>query len=396
MKPRYITRLDQVPQLAAEERNRLAPVAARFVFRSNSYYQELIDWQDPKDPLRRIVMPDIAELREWGELDASSESTYTRVPGLEHKYFDTALLLVNDVCAAYCRFCFRKRLFMQGNDEVVREIGPGLEYIRGHAEISNVLLSGGDPLLMSTPRLEGILAALRDIPHVRIIRIGSKIPAFNPLRITEDPQLAEVLGQYSLPDRKLYLMAHFNHPRELTETALEAMTQLQKAGIVTVNQTPLIAGVNDDPLVLAELFDRLAFAGIPPYYLFICRPTLGNDSYSLPIERAWRIFERARALCSGLGRRSRLSMSHHTGKIEVLWVGRRDIFFRYHRAADPENNGRLLVFRRDPQARWLDDYAEMRRGLQLQDDELLDHAVAIDPELLEQEEPWLVDPRDEG
>lgn len=393
-KPRYVTRLDQVPELSAAERVALAPVAQRFVFRSNSYYQGLIDWNDPADPIRRIVMPDAAELGEWGELDASGEETYTRVPGLEHKYFDTALLLVNDVCGAYCRFCFRKRLFMDGNDEVVRDVSQGLAYIREHPEISNVLLTGGDPLLLSTAKLDRVLTELRAIPHVRIVRIGSKMPGFNPMRITEDPGLVEMLARHSLPDRKVYVMAHFNHPRELTDVALDGLTRLQKAGVVTVNQTPLIAGVNDDPIVLAELFDRLAFAGVPPYYVFVCRPTLGNETYSVPVERAFEIFDRARSLCSGLGRRARLSMSHHTGKIEVLCLTHRDVIFRYHRAADPENTGRLLIFRRDPDARWLDDYAEMRRGLSLQDDELLNHAVAIDPELLEQEEPWLVDPRD--
>lgn len=391
---RYITKLEQVPELGPAERAALAPVAERFLFRSNDYYQGLIDWNDPADPIRRIVMPDPGELEGWGELDASGEETYTRVPGLEHKYFDTALLLVNDVCGAYCRFCFRKRLFMHGNDEVARDVGEGLEYIRRHPEISNVLLSGGDPLLLSTAKLERILGELRTIPHVRIIRIGSKMPVFNPMRVTEDPALLEMLARHSLPDRKLYVMTHFNHPRELTEVAVAGLTMLQKAGVVTANQTPLIAGVNDDAIVLAELFDRLAFAGVPPYYVFVCRPTLGNGGYSLPVEKAWEIFERARALCSGLGRRARLAMSHHTGKIEVLCLTHHDVVFRYHRAADPENTGRLLVFRRDPEARWLDDYAEMRRGLDLQDDELLERAVAVDPELLGQEEPWLVEPGD--
>jgi lysine 2,3-aminomutase len=389
-KPKYITRLEQVPELSAEERAALAPVAERFVFRSNTYYQGLIDWSDPEDPIRRIVMPDAEEMSEWGELDASGEETYTRVPGLEHKYFDTALLLVNDVCGAYCRFCFRKRLFLDDNDEVVRDVSQGLDYIREHSEISNVLLTGGDPLLMSTAKLDAILTKLREIPHVRIIRIGSKMPVFNPYRITEDPQLLEVLGRHSRDDQKIYVMAHFNHPRELTDIAIQGMSMLQKAGVVTVNQTPLIAGVNDDPLVLAELFDRLAFAGIPPYYLFICRPTLGNDTYSVPIEQSYEIFDRARSICSGLGRRARLCMSHHTGKIEVLCVTERETLLRYHRAADPSNTGRLLVLKRDPKARWLDDYQEIASGSYLQDDDELSRAIAIDPEVEELEGKMVV------
>ena len=145
-KPEYITSIKRLTELTPEEHVELAPVAAKFVFRSNSYYQQLIDWDDPDDPIRRIIIPLGGELENWGRLDASDEVSYTVVPGLEHKYSDTALLLANDACGGYCRFCFRKRLFMEDNDEVVRDISQGLEYIRQHPEISNVLLTGGDPL----------------------------------------------------------------------------------------------------------------------------------------------------------------------------------------------------------------------------------------------------------
>ena len=127
--PKYLTKLEQIPQLSATERVDLEKVNKEFVFRTNDYYQSLIDWNDPNDPIRRIVMPDIQELVDWGQLDASNEEKYTKVRGLEHKYTSTALLLVNEVCAAYCRFCFRKRLFMDENDEVTKDISAGLEYI---------------------------------------------------------------------------------------------------------------------------------------------------------------------------------------------------------------------------------------------------------------------------
>ncbi|MDP6737271.1 MAG: KamA family radical SAM protein, partial [Nitrospinaceae bacterium] len=146
--PKYLTKLEQVPQLRPDEREELEEVGQKFVFRSNDYYQSLIDWSDPEDPIRRIVIPDVRELDEWGQLDASNEEKYTKVKGLEHKYTSTALLLVNEVCAAYCRFCFRKRLFMNENEEVTKDVSEGIEYIRRHPEISNVLLTGGDPLIM--------------------------------------------------------------------------------------------------------------------------------------------------------------------------------------------------------------------------------------------------------
>ena len=124
-KIKYLTKLEQIPQLTEKEREEMQKVNDRFVFRTNDYYQSLIDWNDPNDPIKRIIMPDTEELNEWGQLDASNEEKYTKVRGLEHKYTSTALLLVNEVCAAYCRFCFRKRLFMNENDEVTKDISEG-------------------------------------------------------------------------------------------------------------------------------------------------------------------------------------------------------------------------------------------------------------------------------
>jgi len=357
-KPKYITRLENIPQLTPVQRKKLKKVSEKFVFRTNEYYQSLIDWDDPNDPIRRIVMPSLRELHEWGNLDASSESSYTVAPGCEHKYRDTALLLVNDVCGAYCRFCFRKRLFMNGNDEVIRDVGPGIAYIRKHTEISNVLLTGGDPLLMSTRKLENIIRRLRDIEHVKIIRIGTKLPAFNPYRILNDETLPAMLAKYSARNSKIYLVAHFNHPNELTDTAVRGIDVLHKAGVVTINQTPLIRGVNDDPGTLGELFDELSYIGVPPYYVFLCRPTLGNKTYSVPVERALEIFDEARMMSSGLAKRARLAMSHAEGKIEALGMSDDHVYFKFHRAADFHNNARLLQFKRNPNAYWFDDYEE--------------------------------------
>jgi lysine 2,3-aminomutase len=357
-KPRYIASVRNIPQLNREEKRDLERVQKQFSFRSNEYYQSLIDWGDPNDPIRRIIMPDLAELEEWGDLDASDESSYTKVPGLEHKYESVALLLVNDVCGGYCRFCFRKRLFMEQNDEVVKDISEGLEYIRRHPEITNVLLSGGDPLIMSTAKLKKIIRSLRDIDHVHIIRLGTKMPAFNPFRIIDDPSLLEMLERYSTPDKRIYVMVHFNHPKELTPDAVEGLGLLQNAGVITANQTPLIRGVNDDPDTLASLFRKCSFVGVPPYYVFQCRPTLGNKAYAVPIEEAYQIFEAAKSNCSGLAFRARYVMSHHTGKIEVLGLINKHIIFKYHRSAEQEDTGRLMVFKRNPFAYWFDDYEE--------------------------------------
>jgi lysine 2,3-aminomutase len=357
-KPKYLTKLEQIPQLTETKKQELQKVNDKFVFRTNDYYQSLIDWSDPNDPIKRIIMPDIQELNEWGELDASNEEKYTKVRGLEHKYTSTALLLVNEVCAAYCRFCFRKRLFMNENDEVTKDISEGLEYIQNTKEVNNVLLTGGDPLVMSTSKLEPIIKQLREIDHVKIIRIGTKVPAFNPFRILNDPSLLEMFKTYSTDEKKIYIMAHFNHPRELTPEAIEGLNLLMKSGVTLVNQTPLVQGVNDDAEVLADLFTKLSYIGVPPYYVFLCRPTLGNETYSVPVERGYELFEKSRTLCSGLAKRARLVMSHESGKIEILGMTADQILFKYLRAADKENNARLLTFFRNPEACWLDDYKE--------------------------------------
>jgi len=357
-KPRYLTRLEPIEELTPAEKRELQPVCDEFLFRANDYYLSLIDWDDPEDPIRRIIMPSCDELEDWGAADPSNESKFTQARGLEHKYPDTALMLVNDVCGGYCRFCFRKRIFLGDNDETVRDTSEAIEYIRWHPEINNVLLTGGDPLLMSTRRLAHIIGQLREIDHVEVIRIGSKMPAFNPMRILDDEDLTDMIQCYSRMGRRIYLMTHFNHPRELTGLAVRAVSMLQAAGAVVCNQTPLVRGVNDDPDVLRELFDGLTAAGVAPYYVFQCRPTVGNLPYTVPVEEGYAIFLEALVGCSGLARRARYAMSHATGKIVIAGMDGSHIFMRYHRAANPDDEGRLLVLERDATACWLDDYPD--------------------------------------
>ncbi|MDD5418807.1 MAG: KamA family radical SAM protein, partial [Methanomicrobiaceae archaeon] len=344
MNPRYISSLDRVAALSEEERAALKPVTDIFAFRSNEYYLSLIDWEDPEDPIRRLILPSPGELEEWGDMDPSSESTYTKTPGLQHKYRQTALLLVSDQCGGLCRYCFRKRLFIEDRREVAYDISPGLEYIRQHPEITNVLLTGGDPLILSTERLEAITRQVREIDHVQIIRIGTKIPAYNPYRIRNDPSLLEMIRQYSTDEKRIYAMIQFTHPNELTDVAIESVGLLQDAGAMLMHQTPLIRGINDDPHVLAALLKKLSFIGVRPYYIFQCRPTVGNRIFCIPVEESYRIFEAARSECSGLAKSARFVMSHRTGKIEVVGKTDDSTFFKYNQAADPGDIGRFMVY----------------------------------------------------
>jgi KamA family protein len=359
---KYVRDVAKVAELPQAERERLREVSKRYVFRANDYYLGLINWDDPKDPIKQLIIPREEELSDWGTLDASNEARYTVAQGVQHKYPHTVLLLCNEVCGAYCRYCFRKRLFMDENEEVTKDVSAGIEYIRTHPEVTNVLLTGGDPLLMSTRRIVEILEKLRSVPHVRIIRIGSKMPAFDPFRILNDEPLQAAFRRYSLPTKRIYLMAHFDHPRELTDEAVAGIDAYIKSGVICVNQCPLIQGVNDDPDVLAELYQKLSWIGCPPYYLFQGRPTAGNEPYEVPIVRGWEIFREAMRRGSGLARRARFVMSHETGKIEILAVDDRHIYLRYHRARDPENRGRFMIYKRNDDAYWVDQLEPTDHG----------------------------------
>ncbi|NWL88253.1 KamA family radical SAM protein [Paenibacillus sp. 79R4] len=352
--PKYITNIDRVTQLSQAEREQLRPITDKFVFRVNDYYLNLIDWDDPKDPIRKLVIPNTGELREYGRWDASDEDTNYVVPGCQHKYRTTALLIVSEVCGAYCRYCFRKRLFRNDVKEAMADVTPGIEYISRHPEINNVLLTGGDSLILATSKLRIILERLRAIDHVKIIRLGSKIPVFNPMRIYEDPDLLQLISEFSSAEKRIYVMAHINHPREITAEARKCFEALHKAGAIVVNQTPILKGINDDEKVLGELLDKLSWAGVTPYYFFINRPVAGNSDFVIPLQRAYQLVEGAKARTSGLGKRVRLSMSHTSGKIEILAIEHGMAYLKYHQSREDEY-GKFMVLECPEDAAWFDD-----------------------------------------
>ena len=351
---RCILDVRELSQLEGEPLDEAIEVGSHFAFRANDYYLGLIDWTDPADPIRRLVVPDPSELLDFGDLDASDEASNTRLAGLQHKYADTVLLLVTDQCAGFCRYCFRKRLFLPGSRETVRDVSAGLDYIRRHHEITDVLLTGGDSLALPTPKLNEILEELAGIPHVHTVRLGSKIPAFNPYRILSDRALHKVLRLRSGTRQNLYVMCHFDHPREFTPAAVEAVHLLNELGVRCVNQCPVTLGVNDDVDVLVELLQTCTDVGCPQYYLFQCRPTAGNARFAMPLARAFSLVSAARSRVSGLSRRARFCLSHATGKIEIVGIDEERIFARYHRAKNTADEGRMLVYERDDEAYWLD------------------------------------------
>ncbi|MEK0316634.1 KamA family radical SAM protein [Cohnella sp. 56] len=352
--PKYITDIGKLTQIPESDREKLHRITDKFVFRVNDYYLNLIDWDNPDDPIRKLIIPNEDELGEYGRWDASDEDTNYVVEGCQHKYKSTALLIVSEVCGAYCRYCFRKRLFRNDVKEAVNNVEPGLQYIADHPEISNVLLTGGDSLILGTPKLRTIFERLRAIDHVKIIRLGSKMPVFNPMRIYEDEALLELIRTHSTTDKRIYVMAHINHPREITPEAKRGFEALHQAGAIVVNQTPVLRGINDDPAVLGELLDRLSWAGVTPYYFFVNRPVAGNKAFVLSLKEVYDIVEGAKARTSGLGKRVRLSMSHTSGKIEILAIEEGKAYLKYHQSRDNEY-GKFMVLDCPDDASWFDD-----------------------------------------
>jgi len=362
VKVKYINKISDVPQLSSEEVRELEKVARRFPFRANTYYLGLINWEDKADPVRRMIIPINEELESegWGAIDPSKEVDYTVALGLQHKYKDTALFLLSDICGGQCRYCFRKRLFMGDRDrEILKDYRSALQYIREHSEVNNVLLTGGDPLSLETSALKGALSALREIRHVEVIRIGTKMPVYNPFRVIDDAELPKVIKEFSAPERRLYFMLHFSHPNEITKEAIEAVSILIGSGAVLCNQNPLLRGVNDVPSVLAELYRKLSYIGVTPYYTFQVRPAIGNKPYAVPLVQAYQIFQEAGKNISGTAKRAKFVMSHALGKIEVVGLDDRYVYMRFHRAPNPVDNGNFIIARRNDQAYWFDDFEQV-------------------------------------
>ncbi len=272
----------------------LEAVCARYPMRINPYYLSLI--REVGDPLWRQAVPDLRELDDQVCLeDPLAEEDLSPVPNLIHKYPDRVLFLVHNQCAMYCRFCTRKRKVgtarMQIGEESIRA---GLDYIRQTPAVRDVLVSGGDPLLLSDARLDQLLAALRAIPTVEIIRIGTRVPCVLPMRVT--PALAAVLKRH----HPLYLNTHFNHPAELTPEAALACGRLADAGIPLGCQTVLLHGVNDDPEVMSRLMRGLLRFRVKPYYIFQADMTRGTNHFRTSIATGLNIMRSLIGHHSGL------------------------------------------------------------------------------------------------
>ncbi len=288
--------LEAVLELRPEEHAAIAGHHGALPFAVTPYYLALIERGAEDDPIRRCVIPTAQEAL-WGPGEAADpldEERHSPLPGLVHRYPDRVLLLATDRCATYCRYCTRSRLVGRGaGARGRRHLERCLAYIRSRPEIRDVLVSGGDPLVLEDDALAWLLGELRAIPHVELVRIGTKVPAVLPQRITAS--LVKVLRRH----HPLWISVHFTHPAELTAEAREACERLADAGIPLGSQTVLLSGVNDDPETMRALMLGLLRCRVRPYYLYQCDPIPGSAHFRTPVSRGVEIVRSLRGFVSG-------------------------------------------------------------------------------------------------
>ncbi|RXH25474.1 lysine 2,3-aminomutase [Bradyrhizobium nanningense] len=319
------------------------------------FYREQIANSGYYEQLKHIVEPSVKEFDSTGILDTSGEQDNTVVRGLQHKYAQTGLLLVTNRCASYCRFCFRKRLVGRESDEIVPDMAKVRQYIGCHPEMTNVLLSGGDPFVLSTAKLDEILAHLLSIPHLASIRIGTKLLAFEPKRF-EDPALPAFFQRIRDAGKTAVLVTHFDHIGEISVDAEKNIRSLRAEGVQFLNQSVLLADVNDNPEILADTFAKCHQIGVRPYYLFQARPVKGASHFQVPLRRGIEIAHGVNQRLAGIEKTFKYIMSHYTGKIEILdWGDDGRIYMRYHQNKISDKVGKIFSRQYVETACWLDD-----------------------------------------
>ncbi len=299
----YRNRIRTLPELAGlsglspEGVRSCLPVVWSYPFSITPYYLSLMDAADETDPLRRQCFPHPDEIRFslGGVEDPLEEQRNMPVPGLIHRYADRCLILATNACATFCRHCNRKRLWKDRFGQGARaSLAPAIRYIAGHPGIREVIVSGGDPLVLSDRMLDGLLMSLRSVPHVEVIRIGSRAPAVMPMRITRE--LCGLLRRH----RPLWFNTQFNHVREVTDAAARACGMLLDAGIPVSNQSVLLRGVNDSCEAMRDLLHALQRISVRPYYLFQCDAVKGTDHFRVDLRHGMGMMEALRRSISGL------------------------------------------------------------------------------------------------
>jgi len=289
--------LEKVLTLTDDEREGMRRAVEVSKFQITPYYLSLIDQDNPECPIRLQSIPQGRELNKAAAdiRDPLGEDADSPVPRLVHRYPDRVLFLASEVCSMYCRFCTRKRMVLdRTSSQLNKEHDNVLGYIRKHKEVRDVIISGGDALMLDPKQLEKIIASLRAIPHIEIIRVASRTPCVFPQRVTQE--IVDILKKY----QPIYFMTHFNHPFELTPAAREACKRIVDAGLPMMNQSVLLRKINSSPYVMKKLMHELLKARVKPYYIYQCDLAVGIEHFRTPVGNGLRIMEYLRGHTSGI------------------------------------------------------------------------------------------------
>jgi lysine 2,3-aminomutase len=287
--------IEKIVSLTDSERKALQ-TSGLFRVDVTPYFISLIDPDDPHDPVRQQIIPRAEEMQAFTAMmeDSLAEDRHSPVPGLVHRYPDRVLMLVTTQCASYCRYCTRSRIVGDPGQTFSRqEFEAQIEYLKNTPQVRDVLLSGGDPLVLAPKILEEILTRLRDIPHIEIIRIGSRVPVFLPMRVTQE--LCDMLQKF----HPLWINIHINHPNEISQELADACDRMSRVGIPLGNQSVLLAGVNDCVHIQRELVQKITRIRVRPYYLYQCDLVEGAGHFRTPVAKGIEIIEGLRGHTSG-------------------------------------------------------------------------------------------------
>ncbi|MES9834461.1 MAG: KamA family radical SAM protein [Candidatus Thiodiazotropha sp. DIVDIV] len=292
--------------------------------------------------------------------DPYGDDKHNKGNGILHKYPYSALVVATDYCSMYCRHCFRKAIVGLPNDKTIENFQRAAEYIREHKEITNVVISGGDPLLINTSRIKKILESLVDIDHINYVRIGTRTPVVYPMRFFDD-ELLDTFREFNR-QKSLYLPTHFNHVSEITDLAKEAVLRIRETGVTVNNQAVFLEGVNDSVDDIESLMNGLVKIGVNPYYLYQCmQVSRVRHHFQVPLKRGVDIVDKARERLDGYAKRFKFIMGHDIGKIEIC--GRVDdklILKHIHsRPEKPHEGSKIKIMQLDEKAGWLDDMQEI-------------------------------------
>ncbi len=356
-----VDELEKYISLTSIEKKQINEAVKLHPLNITRYYLSLIDINNAVDPIKKMSIPSkdelcVDKLSKKTTTDPYADDVWDKGNGIIHKYPYSALILVTEYCAMYCRHCFRKRLVGLPNDMITKNIEHAVEYIREHKEINSIIFSGGDPMLLPTSVIKNILDQFKDIDHINYIRIGTRAPVVHPIRFF-DNELIEYLKEYNKV-KTLFIPTHFNHINEITTLSSKAVFNIRSAGITVNNQAVLLKGVNDSKEDIVDLMSTLVKIGINPYYLYQCMPVSRVRShFQVSLNTAIDLIDASKRELDGYGKRFKFIMGHKIGKIEICGKnGNQIIMNQIHSTKEhPGDGSRIIIGKSNPDAGWFDD-----------------------------------------